>query len=59
MQVEHVVAVPLPAHAFVRIDAGRRFDLDHVGAEVGQDAAAGRSGADAGQIEDAQMVERG
>ena len=58
VQVDHVVAVPRPADAFVRIDAGRRLDLDHVGAEIGQDAAAGRPGADARQIEHAQVGER-
>ncbi len=57
MEIEHVVAVARPAHAGVRIDARRRFDLDHVGAEIRQHAAAGRTRPDPGEVEHAQMFQ--
>jgi hypothetical protein len=43
VQVLHVGAVARAAHALVRIDPRRRFDLDHVGAEVGELAHAARA----------------
>jgi hypothetical protein len=50
VQVLHVGAVARAAHALVRIDPGRRLDLDDVGAEVGELAHAGRSRAHARQV---------
>ena len=54
VQVLHVRAEARPAHCFVRVDSRGRLDLDHVGAEVGELAHAGRAGPDAREIEDAE-----
>ena len=59
VQVLHVVAVPRPAHGLIRIETGRALDLDHVGAEVGQDAGAGRPGAHAGEVEHTDVGQSG
>ena len=55
MQVLHVIAEAGPGHALVGIDAIGGFDLDDVGAEIRQHPTAGRAGADAAEVEDAQM----
>ena len=41
MKIEHIGAIACPAHALVRIDTGRGFDLDDVRAKIAEDAAAG------------------
>jgi hypothetical protein len=58
VEVLEIRALARTAHALVRVDARRRFDLDHVGAEVGELLDAGRAGADAGEVEHAQAGER-
>ena len=50
VQVLHVRPVARTAHVLVRIRARRRFDLDHVGAEVGELAHTTRTGAHARQV---------
>src|SRR5690606_37583601 len=59
VQVEHVVALARTAHALVAIDTGRRLDLDHVGTEIGENPAAVRTGAHAGQVENANVGQCG
>jgi len=59
VQVLEVGAVARSAHVFVRVHAGRRLDLDHVGAEVGELLDAGRAGAHACEIDDPEARERG
>ena len=60
VQVLEVAAVAVGGeHGFVGIDAGGRFDADDVGAEVRQDAHAGRAGAHARQVEDAKARQGG
>ena len=49
--------VDLAAHAAGHVTFGR-FDLHHVGAEVGQDAAGERTGEDAGEVEHLDAVEQ-
>jgi hypothetical protein len=51
MQAEHVKAIACTAHVFVRINVGRRFDLDHVGAKI-EDPAACRTGSPPRQNKD-------
>src|SRR5215471_1246354 len=58
VQVEHVVTVTRSAHAFIRIYARGRLDLDHVGAEICQNAAAGRTCAHAGEVQNPKMAQR-
>ena len=58
VQVLEIRPVARAAHG-VLLEAGRRFDLDDVGAEVGELAHAGRPGAHARQVEDAKARERG
>lgn len=59
VQVQHVVAVARTADPLVRVDARGRLDLDDVGSEVGEHAAAGRAGTDARQVEHPQVREGG
>ena len=59
MEIEHVGAIPRTAHAFVRVDARRRFDLDDVGTKIAEDAATGRPGAHAREIKHAELCQRG
>jgi len=47
-----------PADALVRVHARRRFDLDHVGAEIGELPHARRTRAHAREVEDAKARER-
>jgi hypothetical protein len=50
VQVLHVGTVARPAHAFVRIDAGGRFDLEDIGAEIGELLDAGGAGPNAREV---------
>jgi hypothetical protein len=59
VKIQHVGTITGSAHAFVGVDAGRRFDLDHVCAEVAQDPATRWPGARASKIEDTQICQCG
>src|SRR3546814_19396055 len=58
MQVLEVEAVTRPAEPFARLALGRLLDLDHVRPPVGELTDAGRSGADARQIENLETGKR-
>ena len=47
MQVLHVVAIAVAGETVIRVDTRRGFNLDDIGAEVGQHAHAGGAGAHA------------
>jgi len=52
----HAVGGGVPVAALVA--RARRLDLDHLGAQVGEDRGAERPGQEAGQVEDADAGER-
>src|SRR5262249_35785226 len=59
MEIEHVGPIAGAAHAFVRVDAGGRFDFDDVRAKITEDAAAGRASAHASEIKHPKLCQCG
>jgi hypothetical protein len=55
VQVLHVEAMPVAAHAFIGIDARRRLDLQHVGPEVRENTDTCRACPHPGEVEHAQI----